>query len=266
MRKRVTGMKKEKENFEKKLRYALHEHPVTVREEHFESTILLSRKEADLRNKRVRISYARFWWMQIKFIGWKIWGMQFAFLFVINGIVSHYCNRSENLRYMTRLLSCMSILIFMTALPFLYRSVRYRMQEVEAASRFSAVKLLAARLAVVGIGNAVLLGGMLAVTVIRTSLQAGSVVLYLYFPFLLAGGGCLFMLGHLSPEKFLAGSVGLCAVLLLGAAAVPKHFEIIFRQSFSAGWLAVCVALLIFCAEQFHYIVYRSSYMELQVA
>lgn len=256
------------EDFEKRLSQTLHREPDMVHEGHLKNTLLLVRKEAYQRNKRERISFTHFLFMQIKFIGWKVWAAQGLFLLMICGMLNNSYGGYflEHPQSAPRVLFGLSVLLFMTALPLLYRSVRYKMQEIEAAARFSSVKLLIAKLAVIGIGDIFVLTGIFAAAVIRTSLQADSIVLYLCFPFLLVSSGSLFMLGHFTPKWFLAGSIGLCSVLLMLCFTIPGHYESLFQQSFSAGWLAVCGLLAAFGALQFRYILHRSAYTEMQVA
>ncbi|MBD5550504.1 MAG: hypothetical protein HDQ96_04915 [Lachnospiraceae bacterium] len=253
------------DNFEKKLKRSLHQLPVIESREHFGNTLMLFGKEACERQKRKRISFAYFLSMQIRFIGWKIWGIQSLSLLLIGKMLFHLYGDLRP-QYMIKLLFCLSVLVFMTALPFIYRSVRWQMQEIEAAARFSSIKLLMAKLVVIGMGDIWILSGIFLTVLVKTPLRAESAIFYLCFPFLLTGSGCLFMLGHLSPGRSLVGSMGLCSGLMLAFAFIPGRYEFVFQQSFSAGWIIICALLLAFCVYQFRYIIYRSAYMEMQVA
>lgn len=253
-------------DFENQLKQSLHRHPIAMAGgEALESTILLAGKEVCRKQGRKRISFSRFLLMQMKFIGWKIWGIQAFPLVLIALIFSRPNEYLQNPLHLTKLLFCLSVLVFMTAIPFLYRCVRYRMQEVEAATRFSSVKLLMAKLILIGMGDIFLLGSIFLTAMLKTSLRADSAILYLCFPFLLAGSGSLFMLGHFSPRQFFAGSMGLCVFLPLAFSSLPGHYTFLFQQSFSGGWMAACAVLTFFCICQFRYIIYRSSYTEMQI-
>lgn len=253
------------DNFEKKLKRSLHQSSAVVSDEHFENTLMLSGKEVCRRQKRKRISFVYFLFMQIRFIGWKIWGIQSLSLLVISKMLFHLYGDLRP-QYIIKLLFCLSVLVFMTALPFIYRSVRWQMQEIEAAARFSSVKLLMAKLLVIGMGDIWILSVIFFTVLVKTPVRAESAIFYLCFPFLLTGSGCLFMLGHLSPRQFLVGSTALCSGLILTFVFVPGRFEPVFQQSFSAGWIIICALLLAFCVHQFRYIIYRSAYTEMQVA
>lgn len=256
------------EDFEKKLTQSLHQPSIMVNEKHFENTLFLARLQACQKHKRERISFTRFLATQIKFIGWKVWTAQGIFLLIISGMLTGLYGRSYlgNQQHMARLLFCLSVLVFMTALPFVYRSVRYQMQEIEAATRFSSVKLLMAKLTIIGIGDLFILSGIFCITIEKTALQAGSAILYLGFPFLLASSGCLFMLGHFTSKQFFVGSMGLCSFLILVSFTAFRHYEALFPYSFSVGWIVICALLIVFCVHQFRYILYHSPYTEMQIA
>lgn len=252
-------------DFRQNLNLALHHVEAQMGGKHLEDTILLARKEVC--GRREGISFARFLLLQAKFIGWKLWMVQAGFLAVIIGAIGCLYRNSflENPQRVVKLLFCLSVFVFMTALPFIYRSVRYQMQEVEAVSRFSSVRLLMAKLIAIGIGDICALGGIFFITIIKTALRADSAILYLLLPFLILGSGCLFMLGHFTPERFLAGSMGLCVLLILACCIVPGHYGKLFQQSFSAGWMAVCLMLAAFCVGQLRYIIYHAPYTEMQL-
>lgn len=253
------------QSFEIQLRRSLHQ-SVAADEKHFESTLLLAREEAGRRRRRTRVSFGCFLFRQMKFIGWRIWGAQGIFLLAAGFAFANLYAGIYSPVNMAKLLLCLSVLVFMTALPFLYRSVRWRMQEIEAASRFSSVRLLAAKLIVIGVGDVCALCGIFFMAVIRTSLRTDSALLYLCFPFLLVCGICLFMLGHFTPGRFLAGSMGVCCSLLFLFSAVPGQCDALLLQSFSGGGIIACAALFAFCVQQFRYIIHDSPYTEMQVA
>lgn len=254
------------EILEKELRQSLRQFPVAINKEQFARTLTLVQEEACLKQRRARISFTCFLWKQIKFIGFKIWMVQGIFLFFINRILSRLYERLVNPQNMAKLLFSLSVLVCMSVLPFLYRSVRYQMQEVEAATRFSCTKLLLARLIVIGIGDLTILSGIFLTTMVQTVLPADSTFLYLCFPFLLAGSGCLFMLEHFAPRQFLMGSFLFCTILALVFCVIPEQYGFCFQQSFSAVWSAICSLLLICCIRQVRRIILNSVYVEIQVA
>lgn len=250
---------------EQKLKQSLHQIPSVSNDAHLHTTILLAEREACQKQRQERISFAHFWEKQIRFIGRKIWIVQGVSLFVMILLIPRFYADSITLHQMIKRLACLSILVFMAALPLLYRSVRYRMQEIETASRFSGVKLLLARLILIGIGDICLLTGIFLTSIINTLIPADSVFFCICFPFLLSGSVCLYMLGHLTPGKFLAGSLLFCSFLAVLFALIPGQYMFLYQPSLSAFWALLCAFLLALCAHQLRYIIKTSSYEELQL-
>ncbi|MBU3877202.1 hypothetical protein HGO97_015460 [Faecalicatena sp. AGMB00832] len=234
---------------------------------HMDAVIWELKKEVVKKRSRKRIGFSDFLLLQIKMTGWKIWllqGMMFlGFVFLITAILGPYIWLDH--RYTTKLLCYFSILISMTALPFLHRSVHYKMQEVEAATRFSSMRLLLAKMLLLGIGDVFLLNMVLITAALRTSIYTGSLVLYLLFPFLLANGGALFLIGHLNAGHFLQGSLAFYTLLITLVTVVRYFSPAFFQQTLSSGWLAACAGMTVFCIWQLRYIIYRSSYSEMQL-
>ena len=257
-----------RKDLEQTLSSILHQPALTVNERRLADTCLLAEAKIHQKKARKRITFMPFLSMQIRYIGWKIWLAQGIFLLFLICLLNRFYGiyYLKNPLYMAKLLFCLSILVFMSALPFIYRSVHCRMQEIEAAAHFSSVKLLLAKLIIIGAGDLFILSGIFCITIWKTSLQADSMILYLCFPFLLAGSCCLFLLGHLPSRQFFIGSIGLCSFLILTAAAVSWHAVLPFYNSFSTGWLMVCLFLSAFCVRQFRYILYSSSYTEMQLS
>ena len=253
------------ELLEKNLKQSLQQAPAGIHEKHLENTILLARKEAGLRKRRKRISFMGFLSGQIAFIGWKIWIIQGFFLCILHGMLVRFYEYYVTPQTMVKLLFCLSILVFMSVLPLLYRSVRYQMQEIEAVSRFSCGKLLLSRLLIIGIGDIFLLGSIFLSTMIKTTLPAGSAMLYLCFPFLLAGSGCLYMLGHFAPRHFFMGSLFFCFFLMLVFCIIPNQYMLLSLPSLTLVWIMICALLFAFCIWQFRHIVKDSSFTEAQL-
>lgn len=250
---------------EKELKHTLRESPVLPDESRLKNTRFLAGQELLKRQNRTRISFARFLQRQIPYIGWKIWGIQAIVLLLAAGIFSASSDYLKSPRRLIKLLLCLSVAVFMTTLPLLYRSARYRMQETEAASRFSSAKLLLARLTLIGAGDIALLSGIFLAVMVKISLPKSLTLLYLCFPFLLAGSGCLFMLGHLPPRTFFAGSLLFCTFIMLAFLLLPEACVLFLQQASHTAGAALCVLLFVFCAEQLRCILHASAYAEMQL-
>lgn len=217
------------------------------------------------KRKRRRINYSEFLKRQLRFIGWPIWLVQGTALIILcivfNGPLNFYLENSVH--GIAFLLCCLSVLVLLSSVPMIHRSIRYKMHEIELSTRFSAVKLLIAKLLLIGIGNFVLLSVIFLLTIANTSLQTESVMLYLLLPYLAACGGFLYLLGHIPADKFEVYSAGLCCLMLTAFTILSRFHSNFFSQTFSAGWLLVCLLLVLFSIKQLRYIMYRSAYAQI---
>lgn len=224
------------------------------------------RQETYMRSQKNHLSFSQFLSMQIRFIGWKVWAVQGVALFAVCFSLYQLLGMGywEEPQSVVRLLVSLSVLVFMTIPPFLYRSARYQMQEVESANYFSAIHLLSARLLIIGAGDIALMGGIMVTTAVNSALQTGSTALSLALPFLFESSIFLYFLGHASPRQCFGGSFGLCAILLFGLAISYKHISFLLMPS--VGWAVVCMILAAFCCHQFQYLLHYCAYIEKQIA
>ncbi len=253
-------------DFEKLLTQSLQDSPAS--EHGLETTVQLARWQVSHRQKRERIPFRRFLGKQIPYIGWQLWTVQGCLLlFFDRMLIQLYGERFwDSPISVARLLLCVSTLVAMMALPLLYRSRRYRMQEVESASYFSSARLLMAKLAVIGIGDGLLLAGMFLVTMVRTAMQAELLTFYLVLPFLIMSAAYLYMMGHCSGNGFFLGSIALGTAMILLAVVLPGRWLSLFQQRMTLGWILFCLGLLAFSGKQLRYLLYRSPYAELQIS
>ena len=238
-----------KQIFRNLLRSSMQDVEIPVRYEHLQKTISLAKNEWKKRVVRPRITFSKFLTTQIKFVGWKIWLAQAIVLLCLSYLLVFFGDYIlNNQRNVALLLCCISILVLMSAIPFIQRSIRYKTYEIETATRFSATKQLLAKLLIIGIGE-----------------ETKSILLYLLLPFLIASSGLLYLIGHTPIEKISQNSVVICMVLFLAFTILDKTYPIFYQQAFSLKWAAICIVLVLFCIYQIRYILYRSSYEEMQL-
>lgn len=256
-----------KRSFKSSLRHSLHSHATPINERHLSQTILLVHRELSDKPHHERINFRSFLVLQIRFIGLKIWLLQglllAALCYILDMSFGNYLY--YNRRYSALLLCSISILVLMMSIPFIQRALRYKMHEVEMSSYFSTAKLLMAKLFIIGIGDIFILGGLLLLTILKASLNMGDALLYLIFPFLLAGYGYLYLLGHIPAQWFSSCSTALCAILYVCIMLLNRFLPELFQQTFSIGWACACAMLLFLCISQFRYIMYHSAYAKVQL-
>ncbi|MDO4633804.1 MAG: hypothetical protein Q4B01_08120 [Eubacteriales bacterium] len=245
-------------DFEASLRNALH----TCEETPSRQTILLAKMELQKRRKHITFFY--FLTQQVRYVGMSLWGSQVLALFLIcfffhQLIGGHFWEHPQALG---RLLLCLSVLVGMMSLPLLVRSGRYQMQEIEAASYFSSVRLLLAKLIIIGIGDGLMLMGMFVAAMTWNTLQIGTISLYLILPFMVISAVNLFILGHMKGQKLLGISLTTSCLMILLAAFVPGQF----LPHHNLSWLTICGILTLFCMSQLRYLIVTNSYIELQIS
>lgn len=236
-----------------------------MRTDHMKETICLARKEIAKKAERRRLSFWQFLKTQIRFIGWKIWMMQMIMLGIIYLLMKEFFGKyyMEHPEKLPSLLMVLAVVVLMTAVPFLYCSIRYRMQEIEAVTYVSSVRLMMARLCIVAIGDGVILGSIYVMAISNSIIPKMLIFLCLSIPFFAACNGCLFMAGHLKPEYFLQGSIGLCVAMIGLILYKGAWLELLFQNGMY-GFL-ICGLLMMLCIYQI-WNMQDSSYVELQIS
>lgn len=250
---------------ETQLRNALHSPGVPIPPEQVQKTLSLTRASIAKKAPLMRLSYWAFLGTQVRFIGWKIWLSQIILLLLLTGmLLSVWNSLLESPVSVGILLSGCSFLVFLTALPFLYRSRRYQMSEVEMAVRFSGVKQLGAKLLIIGIGDFSMLCSLFCLTLVKTRLEPDRVCLYLLLPFLVSTNGLLYLIGHTPLTRLAQNSVVVCGGTFLGFVLLTRLTSPSLNLT-PVGFIA-CALLALFCAYQGRTIFYHSpNYEEIQL-
>lgn len=219
----------------------------------------------DEKRKRRRIGFMSFLGRQVRFIGWRIWLMQGIGMILLCGMGNVMFREllASYIHNIPYFLCFISILVLFSTVPLVYRSFRYAMYETELATRFSAVRLLAARLLAIALGNFVILGVILLLAASQVSIPASQAVLYLLLPYLAASGGFLYLLRRIPAERSQICSVCWGCLLACLFTLLKRFCPFFFRQTFSPGWAVVCLALLFFCIGQFRNLIYDSVYTQM---
>lgn len=235
-----------------KLQAALKEQPaLQISEEHLVQTMREARMAYQNRRHRERIRYPAFLLRQIRFVGAPVWLLQgllllcafWLFGFADMGGVSNFAPR-----HLPVLLGCFAVFIAMTSIPFIGRSVQYKMLETEMATRISIPKLLLTRIFIIGIGNVLLLTVSFLLASTKAELGTGSIALYLLLPYLIACCGCLFIqaYAHSGQQGFVC--TAFCFSLTALLFVLYKTAPMVYEQASVGVWgalCAVCAVLLI---------------------
>lgn len=218
--------------------------------------------------RRDSSSFREFLLLQIRFIGLRMWAVQMALFAALGSVLWVLMGRGfwQEERYVARFLCGLSQAVSVSALPFICRTFRYRMHEIEASSRYSFAGVLLAKMLMTAMGDAVLLGAVFLGTVLRTGLLAGNVLLYLLLPFLLTKWLSLSLMGRIPAAAFPASCMAIGAALLVALGIAGRLWDGFYMQTFTPGWLAVCALIMLLCVRQEMKLVRNAVYLELQTA
>ena len=255
------------EKFLRRMQKALHEQNQIIDESRMNLTLTMAEKELSKVQKRQRIGFIEFFVRQIKYLSVPIWCVQGIILFLIVSVLGYAYGEltvASEKQLAVLLCSCV-ILILLTTIPVIERSIRYQMNTVEAATRFSVKRILAAKLLAIGLGDSAMIAGVMLFTIYQTSLPILQAVSFLMLPFLVLSSVALYLIGHMSVEKYTVGCICACVILFLVVLLSGEIYPWIFEEAFMAGWIMICLALGVFSFSQIRYIMNHSAIAELQI-
>lgn len=234
---------------------------------HLQKVLAQCHTALDQKERPKGISFFEFLKGQVKYTAWKIWGVQGVFLVFLCALLSAGFGNAlfSKPQHIAILLGSGGILVFMTAIPFVQRGLRYQMQEIEAATRFSSVKLLAARLLIIGMGDGLMLGSLLLLALFQTAIPLEMAVLCILLPFLAVTSGVLYVLGHLPARRFPLCCAGICVAVFLLILGLCSFLPPMGKNGISAAWGLLCIALTLFSIHQLSYLLKRAALSEIQL-
>lgn len=198
------------------------------------------------KSRREPLSYPFFLWSQLRFTGMRVWGGQAAVLLLLCFMVNFSLNGLRAAGDMPRVFCLLGIAAAasaMTGIPCVCRSLRYRMYEMECASRISWIGLQAARLLLAGTGNAVMLAVLFGIARFKETLPIDGAI-YMILPFTLVWAGSFFIIKRSRgtwPHLYcLAFGAGVILLLFFLENAAPW----IFAREMAPAWGIVCIVVL----------------------
>ena len=213
-----------------KIEYALSEKTLKVTKAQMKQMLFLAKMQFRKNSKKKRIGFGELLLHQIRFIGIRIWVIEvitvfFLVLILRTLFMDLYFFTPRKIAFA---LSCGVVTASMLLLPFLYRSARFQMMEIESAAYFSIKRILITRFFLFFGGEIVIAAAVCTIAYVRQFTDKGMLV-YVLLPLLLTGDGILFFLRNASPEKLCrnyfcyAGVV--LTLLFVGYYAVPWIFD-----------------------------------------
>lgn len=226
---------------------------ITIDESHFAETLKIVKAEYNNSGSKEKMRFSSFFVALVRIVGWKIWALQITILLTFCYLFSEVSQKNVIYiasRHIPFLLCCSALMILMSGLPFIKRSYKYQMFEVEAATRLSNTWLFLTHLAIIGVGDLCMLIVLFLVVVLKTGLGIENAALYLFVPFLIAisGGSVLVKYFKVVYLTSLYTVISMVTILILFALNIyDPHF---YEFGFDIKWGCICAILVAFCLIQ----------------
>ena len=174
-----------------------------------------------------RISMFRMMAVQLTYLPKWVWGISAA-IFFLAFWGSRYL--PEEARW--NICACVPFL-GMASVEGSFRSLLWKMEELEMASRFSLQSILAARMAVLGFGNLLFLLFLAGCT----GMLKGGQVLFFLVPYLLSSLGCLHAARRWKGKEGIYAGMGVAACVSLLALVLYGNFAWLLGARYLGWWL-----------------------------
>lgn len=237
--------------------------PLSIDESHISRTLILAKNENMNRRTYKRIGFCAFCLRQIGFFGWKIWLSQAVICFLL--CVGLHATRLQgfgavaySIPFMLRISAVIAVL---TMLPTLYRSVRHGMFEVEISARAGYSRLLLSRLALMGIGDVLMLAGILAFAVLKMNVGLENALFCLLLPFLIMLSALMLLLPRVPLRTLPYALIAIGISMFISIAALGAKP---FQPSAYPTLCAICALAVALCFTQCAKLKRQSGFADVQ--
>lgn len=239
--------------------------PLEISEVHLAETMQSARIAYQTGRRREHSGYRDFLLRQVRLAGLPVWLLQGGLLFLMLGLSGCLLEGIQS-RHLPLLLGCLAVLTAMTGIPWLGRSVRHRMLEVEMATRMSLSGLFLSRMLIISAGDVLVLGLALLMASARTDFSGAGILAYLLLPYLMACCGCVLIQirVHGRHQAFMSSSFGclLIAMLLM----LYKVFPRVYGQASLGIWEALWPLFALLLGAMLGLLLKRASSLDLSPA
>lgn len=230
-----------------------------------QQTLTAVRAVSAQKSWKPQMSYRQFLCQQISFVDAKVWIFQAIVLIAVGiplgaGLGSRYGEISY--RQITFILGIAVIAAAMMGIPYICRSLRHGMYELERVTRFSYSGILSARLMIIGAGNLAMLLGIFAALALSDMTVSLSIAVYMLLPFSAVWSGCIAIMRRLCSQYthlYCFGfSLSMVALLFLLYKAAPR----VFSQEMALFWGLVCIVMIAGLAIEARKLIKKTSSMD----
>lgn len=223
--------------------------------------------QAIFSKRRNTISVPQFVLRLMKYTALKIWIFQAVCLILMCQLMFniYFDYVAINSYTVAGMLVQYSIIIPFVSFPLLYKSVRYRMQEIEMGVHFSYSVQMIVKLAIIGIGDICMILSGIIVGMIRLDMDFSRAVLYGMIPFLFTSSVIIFIITHTSFNNGIVMLVFIYAVAALFTERLAHIYPKVFEQSFNLAAFMICIVLVLSIILQIRTLAKSNKYAKLQV-
>ena len=213
--------------------------------------------------KRERTDFTAFLIRQIPFIGWKMWSIQA--LVMISAVVFFYGTDAGTVdvtwllagRRLAFLVGALGTVMAMIGIPYVMQSFRYRMYEMEKATKHGLAGMLLSRMIVLSAGDLVTVLLCMFVISSKNYASAGMVLLWYLAPLFLTGSFCAGWMqkieAKLDMEDQTDGYIQICEGACVGLLILQYLIYIKLPSVYgNAGWW---IGILVIAAGAMLYVV-----------
>lgn len=203
----------------------------------------------------LRTGFPEFFFAQLRFIGNRMWLLQLLIVLLtslgVHQLLASDPSDTNQLRVIG-LAASAAPLIALVSIQLIIRTFSANMMEIELSTRYSLEKLMMVRLMLIGLVDIfclVLLADFFSVQFER---ELGIMLVYLFTPFLLTCGGCLFILTHSRAANggMYCLTFGGCVLALQFYFSFGYHFTIYQPGTSLSLWLVMLFLALLVGAGQ----------------
>ncbi|MBV4417218.1 hypothetical protein [Clostridium tyrobutyricum] len=227
-------------------------------------TIKIAADEFQKHRPKGKIGYMEFLFHEISFIGAKIWlcqGILLISIYIVLNIIFE-----GNLKYILDchipdLLCFFTVFTTMIAIPFLCRSHRYKMYELESSTYMPISKLLSSRLIIIGIGDIILLIFINIIVLNKVNIPTVFIILYSLLPFLISFVSCIFILRYNSTQYSVFICEAFCLFLLILQPFFHRLVPQIYYETALSGWIILTILFAALLAFQIYKLLKKPNKM-----
>ena len=222
--------------------------------EQIEKIMEMSKADRLSERKKARTGFTEFLIRQIPFIGWKMWSIQA--LVMITALI-FFCGTDRGAVDMTWLLTgrqlafwvgALGTVMAMIGIPYVMQSFRYRMYEMEKATKHGLAGMLLSRMIVLSAGDLVTVLLCMFVISSKNYASAGMVLLWYLAPLFLTGSFCAGWMqkieAKLDMEDQASGCIRICEGACVGLLILQYLLYLKLPSVYgNAGWWTVILVI-----------------------